>query len=44
MPKSKTKAEKPATRVFSKLLAPEANQVYLAGDFNNEGTATFPKG
>ncbi len=43
-PKSKTKGEKPARRVLSKLLAPEANQVYLAGDFNNGGAAAFPKG
>jgi 1,4-alpha-glucan branching enzyme len=41
-PKSKTKVVKPATKVLFELSAPEANQVYLAGDFNNWDTAGFP--
>jgi len=41
-PKSKTKGEKPARKVLFKFSAPEANQVYLAGDFNNWDTAALP--
>lgn len=41
-PKSKTKAEKPARKVLFKLSAPEANQVYPAGDFNNWDVSANP--
>lgn len=41
-PKSKAKAVKPARKVLFELSAPEANQVYLAGDFNNWDTAGLP--
>jgi 1,4-alpha-glucan branching enzyme len=39
--KSKTK-KNPIKKVQFEFLAPEANEVYLAGDFNNWNTGTHP--